>query len=694
MKLSTKANLVIAALAVVLFAPLSGIMIHRETQHIRWGMLHALDDLANGDATLVRSFVEDAQMKAGTVAAAITPEMLEPRARPGLAARLTRLNETLDFGSGIFLLDAQGRLILDAPQHRELWDHPVAFPDYFQWTRTTHRGVMSDPYISERTGRPVLTFTAPILSAGGDFLAMVGCSYDLLGPGVLRAIREQRAGRNGFPFIMDTSRLMLLHPDAERVLQRDVPPGANPLLDRALAGFEGGGTTVNSRGVPMLASFARVVGTSWIVGFEIPQAEAEQGVAGFRRMLLLSTTFGMLVLMGVAMLVIRKATGPLHHLEQAVRAIIRLPDDQLYGHDVLGMLGATDASDEIGTFARAFRELLMAKRHSILQLRRAAAEWEMAFDAVTEAMLCIDAEGRVVRLNRTASDWLRIAPEAAIGQDAKRLLLGERDPARFWPESIRLDPTRPFSWTGPMPHQEGVFEFRMAPLTQQGVLQGVVLAVHDVTEQTQRVDIIRKQAFYDSLTGLPNRIMILDRLEHGLARTARCGHSLGLLFLDLDHFTQVNDLHGHDAGDALLREAAHRMAAVTRKGDTIGRLGGDEFVMILSDLGGPEAAALVASKVIQTLATPFIIAGASLQIGTSIGIALAPADGTEAAILLKLADAAMYAAKKGGRSTFRLASELPGATPLFLAAEEETIRAVVQGEPAPAGAPEVSPAGS
>jgi diguanylate cyclase (GGDEF)-like protein len=358
------------------------------------------------------------------------------------------------------------------------------------------------------------------------------------------------------------------------------------------------------------------------------------------------------------------------------------------GHDVLGMLGSMGATDEIGTFARAFRDLLVAKRHAVLQLHRAAAEWAMAFDAVTEAMLCIDAEGRVARINRTASDWLRIAPQAAIGQDAKRLLLGERDPVRFWPESIRLDATRPFRWTGPMPHQEGVFEFRMAPLTQQDELQGVILAVHDVTEQTQRVETIRQQAFYDSLTGLPNRIMILDRLEHGLARAARSGRPLGLLFLDLDHFKQVNDLHGHDAGDALLREAAHRLAAVTRKGDTIGRLGGDEFVMILSDLADPEDAALVASKVIQTLEVPFLIAGASLQIGTSIGIAAAPADGTEVAILLKLADAAMYAAKKGGRSTYRLSSDLTGEAPLFKAAEPGAPSAAVPGEPGPVLAPD------
>jgi diguanylate cyclase (GGDEF)-like protein len=188
---------------------------------------------------------------------------------------------------------------------------------------------------------------------------------------------------------------------------------------------------------------------------------------------------------------------------------------------------------------------------------------------------------------------------------------------------------------------------------EDGTVSGMILSVRDVTQQAQKEEDTRKQAFFDALTGLPNRALLMDRLQQALAAGARSGLGVGVLFLDLDHFKAINDTLGHDAGDALLGEAARRLAALVRKNDTVSRLGGDEFVLVISEAHGPGDAERVAAKAIQSLGCPFALDGNEIRVGASIGIAFAPTDGTDGATLLKYADAAMYQAKREGRSSFR-----------------------------------------
>jgi diguanylate cyclase (GGDEF)-like protein len=161
------------------------------------------------------------------------------------------------------------------------------------------------------------------------------------------------------------------------------------------------------------------------------------------------------------------------------------------------------------------------------------------------------------------------------------------------------------------------------------------------------------QAQHDPLTGLPNRLLFKDRLEHALSRAERTGAPLALLFLDLDRFKHVNDTFGHAVGDQLLQEVSRRLEAAVRREDTVARLGGDEFTILLEDLRRPEDAAVLARKLLAALAEPCQIAGHDLRVTTSIGIGIHPRDGTTAAELLAHADAAMYLAKGDGRDGYR-----------------------------------------
>ncbi|HEX5803911.1 MAG TPA: PAS-domain containing protein [Azospira sp.] len=184
---------------------------------------------------------------------------------------------------------------------------------------------------------------------------------------------------------------------------------------------------------------------------------------------------------------------------------------------------------------------------------------------------------------------------------------------------------------------------------------GFVSIYIDITERKRAEEQIRNMALQDALTRLPNRLNLNEQIERALLRAAEQHEAFALLFLDLDGFKGVNDSLGHDAGDELLIQVAGRLRDAVRETDTIARLGGDEFVILLHDIENAAVPREIAAKIIAGIASPFALSHSPARIGTSIGIALYPAHGTSREALLKAADEAMYAAKAGGRGTWRMA---------------------------------------
>jgi len=164
---------------------------------------------------------------------------------------------------------------------------------------------------------------------------------------------------------------------------------------------------------------------------------------------------------------------------------------------------------------------------------------------------------------------------------------------------------------------------------------------------------LRKTALYDSLTGLPNRMLLGDRMAQAASRAERHGESFALLYVDLDRFKPVNDAFGHGVGDELLKAVAQRLAGCVRKADTVARTGGDEFVVVLSEIAHPKDAALVGDKILDELSRPFFIDRFEVDISCSIGISIYPDDGKDMSALKANADAAMYHAKRNGGNAYR-----------------------------------------
>jgi diguanylate cyclase (GGDEF)-like protein/PAS domain S-box-containing protein len=180
-----------------------------------------------------------------------------------------------------------------------------------------------------------------------------------------------------------------------------------------------------------------------------------------------------------------------------------------------------------------------------------------------------------------------------------------------------------------------------------------VAVVTDITERRQAQERLNYLAFYDTLTGLPNRLLLLDRIRQATLEAERHERLVAIMFLDLDRFKLVNDTLGHEAGDLLLKSVAGRLSGCVRPGDTVARLGGDEFTVVLVNVAHMDDVGRVAQKVLNVFAQPFLLAGQEVFVSPSIGITLYPFDDKDPELLLKNADAAMYHAKDSGRNTFR-----------------------------------------
>ncbi len=306
----------------------------------------------------------------------------------------------------------------------------------------------------------------------------------------------------------------------------------------------------------------------------------------------------------------------------------------------------------ISIFAdRAAMEL--ARQQLEAELRLAAS----VFENSAEGIMITDASHHIISANAACEPITGYTPAELIGETPRLLRSGRHGP-EFYDELAReLDAEG--QWTGEVwnRRKDGrVYPQWMTVTAVRGPdcqAHNYIASFFDISARKEAEARIHFLAHHDALTGLPNRVLLQDRLGQAMSIAARDGRQVAVMFLDLDRFKLINDSLGHDVGDTLLEEVARRLSAVLRQGETVARLGGDEFVIVLPGLHDTDAAALVASRVLEALGEPLAIRNQAFHVTGSIGISLFPRDGDTVEALLRNADTAMYHAKELGRANFQ-----------------------------------------
>lgn len=295
-----------------------------------------------------------------------------------------------------------------------------------------------------------------------------------------------------------------------------------------------------------------------------------------------------------------------------------------------------------------------ARRRAEQALRESAEKLRQFTDNVPAMTVAYDENLRCRFVNKRFADYFGLSAEGAIGRHMREIVGADvyAEVERHVARVLRGQPVSYQRRTKLPGGEVRYLEAKLLPHTgERGQSLGCFAVMTDITEHKLAEERMQRIAHHDSLTGLPNRLLFNDRLAQSIRLARRDGRKFALLFLDLDRFKQVNDEFGHDAGDELLQQVAARIRRELRDSDTVARVGGDEFTVILPDVARPDDAETVVRKIVAALSAPIRLErkGRSVEIGTSIGVALYPADADDADALVSAADAAMYEAKQAGR---------------------------------------------
>lgn len=299
-------------------------------------------------------------------------------------------------------------------------------------------------------------------------------------------------------------------------------------------------------------------------------------------------------------------------------------------------------------------------RRAAERLRESEQQLESILNNAAEALIVVSADGAIERFNLAAQRLFGYSAD-----EVRALNLRQLTVELTYDQAAELQEERQSAWLRPLiggrrevtgrrkdgsifPLELSLSEIGIAPRPPR-----FTAVVRDITDRKSWENRIYTLAYSDSLTGLPNRLLLRDRLEHAIAAAQRNRSLVGVLFFDLDHFKVINDSYGHHVGDELLRDIAARATGCIREIDTVCRLGGDEFVLVLPELHDSGDAGAVARKLLAVLSQPYCVDGHELRITPTLGISIYPKDGDDADTLVRNADTAMYHAKEGGKNSFR-----------------------------------------
>lgn len=499
----------------------------------------------------------------------------------------------------------------------------------------------------------VFAIAVPVRDPQGRVMGALGGTIRLDQPNFLSQLLNHRYGQTGHFFLIDAhDRLIFASSDTSRLMEVLPGPGRHAMIDKFVAGFDGTVQTVNPHGLEVLVSVKHVTAARWYASVILPTEEVYALITAIKW----RTRLAGLALLGLLVLLVgwmvRRQLAPMTAAVHTMAGFVHQnqPPQAL----------PVARPDEVGQLVGGFNQLLDTLAQQQKALQQSELFKQAVLNSVTAEIAVLDAQGVIVTVNEAWHNQRRANTEFTVGANylvacGSLANTGATEAGQMTAEQgikAVLSGQLPRFYIELPHHNAGLQRWNSMSVTPmaQAEQRGAVVSLEDITERFAAQNQVREWAFYDPLTGMPNRRLVSERLALEMSHARRTQSRLAALFIDLDRFKPVNDTLGHEVGDWLLQAVARRIQLCLRASDTAGRLGGDEFVALLPDLPHGDAALGVAEKIRLALAEEFLTEqGVVLQISASIGVAMYPDHAQTEKDLLRLGDEAMYHAKKGGR---------------------------------------------
>lgn len=525
--LKTKMAVAITLLTALLLATTGAIFAHFFRQALEESIARQNFTLVSSLANQVDSKLQLLQQHLFGMAQQVPPTVLaDPdKARRFLAEQ--KDNQRL-FDHRLALFSPTFSLLASVSPHSPVSTRNPSIQRYLQKTVETRAPQISEPFFS-RLGnhRPVVMFTVPILGDGEQVAAILTGCLDLLNNNFLGDLAKIQLGEKGYLYLYNQERTLIVHPKRERVLQRDVPPGANKMFDQALEGFEGTGETVTSWGLHSLSSFKRVPTTNWILAANFPMVEAYAPVRAAQHNFLLVLSAMLFVTAGATWLLMRRLTTPLGDLAQQ---ILEYPSDDPAKEITI------NTRDEIRTLAETFNQLLTKLSEKEQALKEQLHFLQALIDVMPNPVFFKDTAGRYLGCNKAFEDYIGIPKDNLVGKSVFEIAPPDQAKTYHWADldlfSQGAGKTKVYessvTWKdGSLRH---VIFYNATFCNPDGDLAGLVGTMLDITTRKKAEERLQEKenhvkflANYDSLTRLPNRNLFADRLHHTLAQARRSG---------------------------------------------------------------------------------------------------------------------------------------------------------------------------
>lgn len=559
------------------------------------------------------------------------------------------------FNGGVFITGTDGIVLADSPVTSGRLGVNNLERDDMVGALLEGRETISRPIVGRLSNEPVFVMAVPIRDVQGTVIgALAGTTH--LGPSnFLDRITTGRYGKTGdYLLVAPRYRLVVTASDKRLIMTALPAEGVNQAIDRSLAGREGTEVLIGRNGTEVLASTKGIPAAGWLAVASLPTEEAFAPIRDMQRRMILAALLFTLVAVVLTWWLLKHQLAPLLTTARTL-AGMSASDRPAQPIPVL-------RNDEIGQLIEGFNRLLAKLGHREEALRESELSLRRLIHAIPDLVWLKDPQGVFVACNRRFERLYGASEEEIVGKTDYDFV--DRDSADAFRSHDRAamdkgEALQNEEWVTFADGHRELLETTKTPLyDSQGQLIGVLGIGHDITHRRQAEEEIRNLAFFDQLTRLPNRRLLIDRLEQSLAAGSRHLRYGVLIYIDLDNFKNLNDTHGHEIGDLLLQQVAQRLRVSVREADTVARLGGDEFVVMLVDMGGTAQevslhAEVVARKILATLNEPYRLDLYTHHSTPSLGIALF-SDNTESVDeLLKRADLAMYRAKEAGRNTLR-----------------------------------------